>query len=73
MDAPAGPVGGATVILALLQAKLKGRSLARALEQGYAQSLQMEAEHQRIAANTPDAVEGATAFLQRRPAVFGGQ
>ncbi|OYU45103.1 MAG: 2-(1,2-epoxy-1,2-dihydrophenyl)acetyl-CoA isomerase [Burkholderiales bacterium PBB4] len=49
------------------------QGLARALEQGYAQSLQMEAEHQRIAANTPDAVEGATAFLQRRPAVFGGR
>lgn len=48
------------------------QGLARALEQGYAEALAMEASHQLLAAETADALEGGMAFLQRRPAQFKG-
>lgn len=49
------------------------QGLANALEQNYADALAMEAEHQRLAADTEDAREGAAAFLARRKAVFTGR
>ncbi len=52
---------------------LMRQGIARALEQTYAEALAMEASHQMIAANTADAREGPTAFLERRKAVFKGE
>lgn len=48
------------------------QGIARALEQSYAETLAMEADHQRIAADSADALEGGMAFLQRRHAQFKG-
>lgn len=48
------------------------QGLARALEQTYEQALGAEAERQALAADTPDAREGALAFLERRAPVFSG-
>lgn len=59
---------GPTVALGLIR-----RSLARGLELDYAQALTLEAEHQRIAGNSADALEGGMAFLQRRKAQFQGK
>jgi 2-(1,2-epoxy-1,2-dihydrophenyl)acetyl-CoA isomerase len=52
---------------------LMRQGIARALEQTYGEALAMEASHQMIAANTADAREGPTAFLERRKAVFKGE
>ena len=52
---------------------LMRQGIARALEQPDGEALAMEASHQMIAANTADAREGATAFLERRKAVFKGE
>ncbi|WP_414901030.1 enoyl-CoA hydratase-related protein [Sphingomonas flavalba] len=59
---------GPTLALGLMR-----RGLAAALENGYATALAGEAESQRIAGASADAVEGITAFLGRRPAAFRGQ
>jgi len=52
---------------------LMRQGLARALEQDYAAAMVVEAEHQRIAANSADAREGGQAFLQRRKPAFTGK
>lgn len=59
---------GPTLALGLMR-----RGLAAALESDYASALTGEADSQRIAGASADAVEGITAFLGRRPAVFKGQ
>lgn len=49
------------------------RGIANALEQGYAEAMNAEAAHQRIAGNSADAGEGTESFLQKRKPVFTGQ
>ncbi len=51
---------------------LMRQGLARALEQGYAEALAMEAAHQHVAADSADAAEGGKAFLEKRKTVFTG-
>lgn len=58
---------GPTVALGLMRA-----GLAEALDGSYAAALDREANNQRIAGVTADAVEGATAFMQKRRPVFRG-
>jgi 2-(1,2-epoxy-1,2-dihydrophenyl)acetyl-CoA isomerase len=58
---------GPTLALGLMR-----RGLAEALDGDYASALQREAENQRTAATSADAVEGATSFLQKRKPVFAG-
>lgn len=48
------------------------RNIADAMDGTYAQALAREAAGQRLAGNTGDAMEGATAFLQKRPPAFRG-
>ncbi len=52
---------------------LMRQGMNRAMEQSYEQALATEAEHQRIAADSADAMEGGLAFLQRRKPVFKGE
>ncbi len=49
------------------------KTILTALEHGLADTLQAEAEGQRIAGNSADAVEGGMAFLQKRKAAFKGK
>jgi 2-(1,2-epoxy-1,2-dihydrophenyl)acetyl-CoA isomerase len=48
------------------------RNILSALENDYAAALNAEAEGQRIAGSSADAMEGGLAFLQKRKAVFRG-
>jgi len=59
---------GPTATLALTRG-----NLAAALTSDFATTLQTEAEAQRVAAGSVDAIEGATAFLQKRKPVFKGK
>ena len=52
---------------------LARRNIAAAHTGNFATTLQSEAEAQRTAAGSADAIEGATAFLQKRKPVFKGQ
>lgn len=58
---------GPTVALGVMR-----RNIALAMEGTYADALNREAAGQRQAAGTGDAMEGATAFLQKRKAAFRG-
>lgn len=49
------------------------RNILTALEHGLADTLQAEAEGQRIAGDSEDAMEGGIAFLQKRKAEFRGR
>jgi 2-(1,2-epoxy-1,2-dihydrophenyl)acetyl-CoA isomerase len=49
------------------------RNIAAALDADYATALVAEAEGQRIAGASADAIEGAMSFLQKRKAVFQGR
>ena len=49
------------------------KNILTALESSYAGALLAEAEGQRIAGSSADAVEGGMAFLQKRKAAFKGQ
>ncbi len=49
------------------------KNILTALESSYADGLLAEAEGQRIASGTADAVEGGMAFLQKRKAAFMGK
>ncbi len=49
------------------------QTLAAAQQSDFASTLVREAKGQRIAANTADAFEGASAFLQKRKPVFSGR
>jgi 2-(1,2-epoxy-1,2-dihydrophenyl)acetyl-CoA isomerase len=49
------------------------QNIAKSLELGYAGALHNEAEGQRMASDSKDAVEGAVSFLQKRKAEFSGQ
>jgi 2-(1,2-epoxy-1,2-dihydrophenyl)acetyl-CoA isomerase len=59
---------GPTVALGLMR-----RGLHRATENDYATAMRAEAEAQRAARGTADAIEGGMAFLQKRKPVFQGQ
>jgi 2-(1,2-epoxy-1,2-dihydrophenyl)acetyl-CoA isomerase len=59
---------GPTLALAQMRA-----NIWRALDSDFASALHREAVAQRAAGNSADAVEGAMAFLQKRPAAFAGQ
>ncbi len=48
------------------------QAINEGLHLSYAQGLANEAEHQRIAGNSNDSVEGVVAFTERRPAMFSG-
>jgi len=52
---------------------LMRQGLAAALEVDYAKALTMEAENQRVAGDSADAMEGGMAFLQKRKAEFKGR
>lgn len=58
---------GPTVALGVMR-----RNLVQALESDYAKALQVEAESQRIAAESSDAAEGGKAFLEKRKPAFTG-
>ncbi len=49
------------------------KNILTALENSYAEALLAEAEGQRIAANTADAMEGGAAFMEKRKAEFKGK
>ncbi len=49
------------------------KNILTALENSYAEALLAEAEGQRIAANTADAMEGGMAFMEKRKAQFQGK
>ena len=49
------------------------RTILTALEHGLADTMMAEAEGQRVAGNSKDAMEGGMAFLQKRKATFTGQ
>jgi 2-(1,2-epoxy-1,2-dihydrophenyl)acetyl-CoA isomerase len=49
------------------------RNLAAALDGGYATALHREAEGQRIAGDSADAIEGGAAFIAKRKPVFQGK
>jgi len=59
---------GPTLALGLMR-----QSLAEALDGDYAAALRREAEGQRIAGSSADALEGGAAFLMKRKAVFQGR
>ena len=58
---------GPTVALGLMR-----RGATRALDMSYADAMAQEAENQRHARRTADAVEGGRAFLEKRKAAFTG-
>jgi 2-(1,2-epoxy-1,2-dihydrophenyl)acetyl-CoA isomerase len=58
---------GPTMALGLMR-----QGLAEALDGDYAAALQREAENQRRAGGSADAVEGGVSFLQKRKPVFKG-
>jgi len=58
---------GPTMAIGLMR-----RGLAEALDGDYAAALQREAENQRAAGGSADAIEGAASFLMKRKAVFQG-
>jgi 2-(1,2-epoxy-1,2-dihydrophenyl)acetyl-CoA isomerase len=49
------------------------QNIATALEMDYASALLREAEGQKIAGASADAVEGGMSFLQKRQPVFTGK
>ena len=59
---------GPTLALGIMR-----QNLAAALDSDYATALLREAEGQRVAGSSTDAVEGATSFLMKRKAVFAGR
>jgi 2-(1,2-epoxy-1,2-dihydrophenyl)acetyl-CoA isomerase len=59
---------GPTMALGLMR-----QGLAEALDGDYAAALQREAENQRRAGGSADAMEGAASFLMKRKAVFQGK
>ncbi len=59
---------GPTVAIGVMR-----QNIAAALDADYASALLAEAEGQRIAANSADAIEGGVAFLQKRKAAFQGR
>jgi 2-(1,2-epoxy-1,2-dihydrophenyl)acetyl-CoA isomerase len=60
--------GGPTVAIGIMR-----RNIAAALEADYASALLREAEGQRIAGASADAMEGGISFLQKRKAAFQGK
>lgn len=58
---------GPTVALGIMR-----QNLAKALEMDYASALLNEAEGQRTAGDSADAIEGSAAFLEKRKVVFTG-
>jgi 2-(1,2-epoxy-1,2-dihydrophenyl)acetyl-CoA isomerase len=60
--------GGPTVAIGIMR-----RNIAASLEADYASALLREAEGQRIAGGSADAVEGGLSFLQKRKAAFQGK
>lgn len=60
--------GGPTLAIGIMR-----RNIAAALDADYASALLAEAEGQRIAGASADAIEGAMSFLQKRKAVFQGR
>lgn len=58
---------GPTVALGVMR-----RNIAEAMDGSYVQALAREAAGQRLAGDSGDAIEGATAFLQKRKAAFRG-
>jgi 2-(1,2-epoxy-1,2-dihydrophenyl)acetyl-CoA isomerase len=60
--------GGPTLALGIMRA-----NIIAALNADYASALLREAEGQRIAGDSADAMEGGIAFLQKRKAAFKGQ
>ena len=60
--------GGPTLAIGTMR-----RNIAVALDADYASALLTEAEGQRIAGASADAIEGAMSFLQKRKAVFQGR
>ncbi len=59
---------GPTLALGLMR-----RALGRALETGYAEAMEAEAEAQRTARGSADSMEGGIAFLQKRKPQFSGR
>ena len=59
---------GPTVAIGVMR-----QNIAAALDADYASALLAEAEGQRIAASSADAIEGGVAFLQKRKAAFQGR
>jgi 2-(1,2-epoxy-1,2-dihydrophenyl)acetyl-CoA isomerase len=59
---------GPTVAYAVMR-----KNILTALENSYAEQLLAEAEGQRIAGSSSDAVEGTKAFVEKRKAEFTGQ
>lgn len=59
---------GPTLAIGLMR-----QGLAEALDGDYAAALQREAENQRRAGNSADAIEGGASFLMKRKAVFQGR
>jgi 2-(1,2-epoxy-1,2-dihydrophenyl)acetyl-CoA isomerase len=59
---------GPTLALAMIR-----QGVAAALEEDFASSLRRERQDQRLAGRTQDFLEGANAFLSRRPPHFKGQ
>ncbi len=68
MDLAHRLAAGPTLALGIMRANLKA-----ALDSDYATALAREADGQRTAAGSADAVEGAMAFLQKRKPVFAGR
>ncbi len=75
----AAVMGEATVLATRLAAGptlaigIMRRNIAAALDADYASALLSEAEGQRQAGSSADAIEGAVSFLQKRKAVFQGR
>ena len=59
---------GPTLAIGLMR-----RGLATALEQEYAEAMNAEAAHQRMAGGSNDAAEGALSFVEKRKPVFQGK
>lgn len=60
--------GGPTLAIGVMR-----RNIAAALDADYASALVAEAEGQRLAGASADAIEGAMSFLQKRKAAFQGR